>query len=65
MSKEVKYYEFSRGDKYKVVVAAVDAERFVIAELSVPPGTSEELKDKFLTEAEHAVNTFIAKYETA
>lgn len=60
----LKYYEYSRGDQFKVVLGVIDAERTVIAEIKMPEGTAESIKDMLISEAEDAIESYAKKYES-
>lgn len=59
---DIKIYKFSRGTKYSVYVKIVNGgENIQFERLIVPKGTSKEVSERLLAEAESSALTMHAK----
>lgn len=60
---KLKYYEFSRGEKFKCVLAVAQDGRYFVMECT-PNITSTAIQDRLIDDAEKAVEEYRQKYES-
>ena len=62
MHSETTYYEYKRGETFRVVVAVSPSGYITFPEHQVPEGTSKETLEKLFDEAESETVSYMHKY---
>lgn len=54
MSKDIKIYEYKRGDKYSCKVSIINNDTILFSDIKYPANTTDEIIERLLNDAEKA-----------